>query len=199
MPGTPFIYQGDEIGMTNFMLHSVAESKDIETLTGWREAQKRGMSETDFLEIANRQGRDNARTPFQWEATHKGSFTDGSPWMPVNPNTSTINQQSQEHDPDSILNYVRNMISVRKRNPVLVFGAYEPLPISADQVFGFIRKSETEILLVLLNFSADNTILELPFSLASAQKVIGNYSVPSSTLLRPWEAIVYNLNINNVD
>jgi len=193
MPGTPFIYQGDEIGMTNLSLTSISESKDIETITGWREAKKKGFSEVDFLNIANRQGRDNARTPFQWDATPAGGFSEGLPWMTVNPNTARINQESQEHDPDSILNYVREMISARKRNPVLVFGVYEAVHLSAERVFGFLRKRETENLLVLLNFSSDNTILELPFSLVKAKKVIGNYSTTSHTTMRPWEAVVYNL------
>lgn len=198
MPGTPFIYQGDEIGMTNLTLTSVTESKDIETQTGWREAQKKGMPEDDFMTIANRQGRDNARTPFQWDATPTGGFSDSSPWMTVNPNTIAINQQSQEYDPDSILNYVRKMIAERKHNPALVFGSYQELDFSNEHVFGFLRKRSSEILLVLLNFSSDNTILELPFSLEAAQKVIGNYANPSPTMLRPWEAVVYNLNENDV-
>jgi oligo-1,6-glucosidase len=191
MRGTPFIYQGDELGMTNMVLNRVSDSKDIETINGWREAKKLGKSEEDFLKAANYAGRDNARTPVQWDDSPGAGFSSAAPWTPVNPNSSFINAKEQELRSSSILNYFRQMISLRKERKTLVYGDFECLP-SAEKLFCYLRSDENERLLVTLNFSD----VEMPFpesvNLLQATKLIGNYEDQASRL-RPWEACVFLL------
>ncbi len=189
MRGTPFIFQGDEIGMTNTKLNSVSESKDIETLNGWLEVQKRGVSERDFLNAANYSGRDNARTPMQWSSGREGGFTTGKGWMDVNPNTTLINVEAQIVDDQSILNYFRKMLALRKANPVLTYGSYQPIETGPDYVFTFTRQMEKEKVMIMLNFS-DHTV-KFPIEDAQIyQQLIGNYEDPDRSRLRPWEAII---------
>jgi len=189
MRGTPFIFQGDEIGMTNTNLNSVSESKDIETLNGWLQAQKRGVTENQFLKAANYSGRDNARTPMQWSAGRDGDFTSGNGWMDVNPNTTTVNVQAQILDDQSILTYFRKMVSLRKANPVLTYGSYRPIETGPESVFAFSRQMEKEKLLIMLNFS-DHTV-KFPIEDAQIyQRLIGNYEDLDRSRLRPWEAVI---------
>jgi len=193
MRGTPFIYQGDEIGMTNTTLRSVSESKDIETLNGWREAQQKGIDEQTFLKAANYAGRDNARTPMQWSKDVK-DYTKGTPWMPVNVNASTINVASQEGDPQSVLNYFRRMARVRKTHPVLSYGSYQSVDTSNESLFIFSRKNEQENLMVVLNFSDE--VVNFPDSLLlqNPTKIVGNYDGELTAVLQPWEALIMKIN-----
>ena len=194
MRGTPFIFQGDEIGMTNTKLNAVSESKDIETLNGWIEAKKRGVTEVEFLKAANYSGRDNARTPMQWGAGRKGGFTTGNGWMEVNPNTSNINVETQIVDDQSILNYFRKMVSLRKTNPVLTYGSYQPIETGPDYVFSFVRQMEKEKVMIMLNFS-DHTVkfpIEDPHI---SKQLIGNYGDNEKSALRPWEAVIFKSEI----
>ena len=157
MPGTPFVFMGDEIGMTNITLKSVSESQDIETKNGWLEAKKRNVEESEFLKVANYAGRDNARTPFQWTASAQAGFTTGRPWMQINPNQSFINVNSQQDAPDSILNYFRSVVKLRKEHQLLTYGKYKPIETEAHNLFIFFREDEQEKLLILLNFSNEVT------------------------------------------
>jgi oligo-1,6-glucosidase len=186
MRGTAFIFQGDEIGMTNTKLNSVADSKDIETQNGWREAQKKGMSESEFIRIANYSGRDNARTPMQWSQEHEAGFTEGSPWMPVNPNKDRINVATQESQADSILNYFRAMVSLRKAHPALTYGSYQPIETANDKIFTYIRESEKEKYQIVLNFSDESS--NFPFEM-KGDRLMWNYKNTSEGL-RPWEAVI---------
>jgi len=192
MRGTPFLFQGDELGMTNWRMNSVAESHDIETQNEWREAAKKGMTERDFLQRANYAGRDNARTPFQWSAAPQAGFTTGTPWMPVNQNHTHINQQQQEHDPHSVLAYARRAIAFRKANIALVYGHYQPLAHADEKVFAFTRTQGEEKWLVALNFSSHTS--NLPSEARQPRMVysLGNYPSAGVTL-RPWEAAVFRL------
>ncbi|MBL7873481.1 MAG: alpha-glucosidase [Cyclobacteriaceae bacterium] len=192
MRGTPFIFMGDEIGMTNISLKSVSESQDIETKTGWLEAKKIGIAERDFLKAANYAGRDNARTPFQWSGLQKAGFTVGTPWMKINPNHARINAGFQDYDPNSVLNYFRRMVKTRKAHPLLTYGSYKPLEGVVDNLFIFLREKGQEKLMILLNFSNDVTILPKEVSVQLNTLLIGNY--PDQHVqgeLRPWEACVY--------
>lgn len=193
MRGTPFVFQGDEIGMTNITLSSLNESKDIETLTGWREAEKRGLSEARFLEAANYSGRDNARTPMQWSSGVNAGFSSCTPWMKVNDNVRTINVDTQQPDSESVLNYFRRMTSLRKRNPALVFGKYLPLETAHEKLFVFHRIMDKEKLVVVLNFSAENLNFPPELSLRHAIRLAGNYDDMESAVIRPWEASIYRL------
>jgi oligo-1,6-glucosidase len=190
MRGTPFIFQGDEIGMTNTILKSVSESHDIETHNGWKEAQKRGLTESDFLKVVNYAGRDNARTPMQWNNKAHGGFTEGQPWMPVNLNTSAINVEDQSNKASSILYYFREMVKLRKQREVLSIGRYEPIEDSNEQLFAFWRTLEKEKMLVVLNFSDKVISFSIP---VGAKRLIGNYEIGKLSELRPWEAVVYSL------
>lgn len=190
MRGTPFIYMGDEIGMTNMVLNSVAESKDIETLTGWRVAQSQGVSETQFLQAANYAGRDNARTPMQWSDQQHGGFTTGSPWMPVNRNHSWLNVDDQTPKSTSILNYLRSLTTLRKANPVFSYGTYQPIE-TVDNLFAYYRHGFQEKMLIVLNFS--NEVINLPNEVRDLAKVkvMSNYMDDGGESLRPWEAILF--------
>ena len=190
MRGTPFIFQGDEIGMTNANLKSVSESRDIETQSGWKVAQEMGMSESDFLQRANQAGRDNARTPMQWNNKPNGGFSAGVPWMPVNPNTATINVEDQSNSAHSILYYFQSMVKLRKDNTVMQTGEYEPLTETPATVFAFWRKAGAEKMLVALNFSNTAVHFTLPHN---AKRMIGNYEAGKLHELRPWEAVVYRV------
>lgn len=192
MRGTPFIFQGDEIGMTNTILQSVAESKDIETQNGWREAQKNGISEQAFLKVANQAGRDNARTPMQWQPGITAGFTEGQPWMTVNPNANTINVAAQTGDPDSVLMYFRSMVKLRKANPVLTYGNYRPVETENEKIFVFFREMDQEKWLIALNFSDQTAKLPGEVFRAGVRKA-GNYEAADPADLRPWEAVVYKL------
>ena len=190
MRGTPFIFQGDEIGMTNFHLDHISESRDIETHAGWKEACEKGMSEEAFLRIANASGRDSARSPMQWDHSDQGGFTTGSPWMGVNMNKDEINVEKQESDPDSILNYFRRMISIRKTNGLLRSGTYEPVETGDSPLFIFHRTLEDEKWAIVLNFSSQEVML--PFDVTIAMElIISNYGISTGKEVRPWEAIIY--------
>ncbi len=192
MRGTPFIFQGDEIGMTNTTLSSINQSHDIETINGWREAQRRGITESEFLVAVNYSGRDNARTPMQWNNENHAGFTSRAPWMELNKNKDSINVASQEHDPHSIMNYFRAMTALRKSHKVLTYGVYLPIETNSEKIFLFFRESEKEKLLIVLNFSAEVIILPDHLIPENALPLVGNYSTsrPASQL-RPWEAVVY--------
>jgi oligo-1,6-glucosidase len=192
MRGTPFIFQGDEIGMTNTILSSINQSHDIETINGWREAQKRGITESEFLVAVNYSGRDNARTPMQWNNENHAGFTSGAPWIELNKNKDSINVASQEHDPHSIMNYFRAMTTLRKSHKVLTYGDYLPIETNSEKTFLFFREGEKEKLLIVLNFSSE--VINLPDHLIpeNALLLVGNYSTSLlASQLRPWEAVVY--------
>jgi oligo-1,6-glucosidase len=190
MRGTPFIYQGDELGMTNVIASSVSEAKDIETINGWQEAQKSGVTEREFLKAANYAGRDNARTPVQWSDSQNAGFSEGKTWMMVNPNYVKINADNQEHDPNSILNYFRKMILLRKEMKTLVYGDFKMIHASDDRLFQFIGKDEHKEILVILNFSNDTIAFATEVDISKAGKLIGNYK-EDSLKLRPWEASIF--------
>jgi oligo-1,6-glucosidase len=193
MRGTPFIFMGDEIGMTNTHLTSVSESQDIETQNGWREAQKRGVSELEFLKAANYAGRDNARTPMQWSSAMQADFTTGIPWMPVNPNHTSIHVAAQWNDSTSVLTYFRAMAQLRKKYPVLTYGSYQPFETGIDSLFLFFREWQQEKMLIVLNFS--DQVVNLPDQVIPflTRRLMGNYPEGKSLQeVQPWEARVYS-------
>lgn len=193
MRGTPFIFMGDEIGMTNMVLSSISESRDIETQTGWQEAQKRGLTEPQFLKIANYSGRDNARTPMQWDSGKEAGFTNAQPWMPVNPNYSRLNVQLQAGTSQSVLNYFRALTRMRKSHAVFAHGTYNPMDTRDENLFIYFREWQQEKMLIVLNFCNEVTILPKEVHAMLAKRLIGNYPERNSPELRPWEAGVYQL------
>ena len=195
--GTAYLYQGDEIGMTNVAFDSIDDYRDIETMNGYKEAKEKGQDLEEFVKIVHHQGRDNARTPIQWDESADAGFTTGEPWIKVNPNYPEINVARAEADADSILHYYRAMLAVRKEYKTLVYGEYTPIDGNHDKVFAYLREDEAGKYLVVLNFSEESTPFQLPESALGANKqIIGNYpekdSIDAATLqLRPFEARVY--------
>lgn len=191
--GTPFVYAGDEIGMKNLTLSAVAESKDIETRNGWREAQTRGISEADFLQVANYSGRDNARSPFQWSSQPHAGFTTGEPWMGVNPNFLSLNAAAQENDSQSVLNYFRRLVEFRKQHPVLAEGEYLPHVHEKEQVFAYTRQTPEEKLLVVMNFSNQPLTLDVSWLPETAVWQFGNEPMPNQNTWQPWQVAIYKV------
>lgn len=152
--GTVYIFQGDEIGMTNVAFPSIDDYNDIETLNNWKEAKNRGADMKSFLKIVHQQSRDNARTPMQWSSKKNAGFSNETPWIKVNPNYPEINVASQQNDPESILNYYREMIALRKQNEVLVYGDYECLDFENPFIYAYKRKDKDTEFLILHNFSS---------------------------------------------
>jgi len=191
--GTPFVYAGDEVGMTNLTLEHISESHDIETITGWQVARKRGVSESDFLRIANRCGRDSARSPFQWTAAPNAGFTTGNPWMMVNPNHRQINAGQQEQEPGSVLNYFRSAVQFRKKHPALREGDMHFVEFPQEQIIAFTRVLAEENLLVVLNFSNQPVTLETARLPSPAVWLFGNYPRATGAEWQPWQAAIFKI------
>ncbi len=187
--GTLNLYQGDEIGMTNAHFAHIDEFDDIELRNYFREhaANMDPEKQHAFLLDIQREARDHARTPFQWSAEPQAGFTSGSPWLKVNDNFPTINVAAQEEDPNSILNYVRQLLRFRKAHPLLVYGDYELLWPEHKQVYAYLRTDGAQRLRVLLNFSGKSQTLDA----RPGELLLSNYPATKSTLaisLKPWEA-----------
>lgn len=189
--GTPYIYQGDEIGMTNVSFSTFDDYRDIETKNVYRETLQNGGNLDALLKAVNTQGRDNARTPVQWDADLNAGFTVGSPWIKLNPGYATINVAKQENDPASILNFYRKMIAVRKQYSTLVYGEYEVIQEEHPAVFGYWRYDLENTFCVLINLSDQVQPFEL--ELSAFNVLINNYpdapeKVGNSWQLMPWQA-----------
>lgn len=189
MRGTVYVYQGDEIGMTNVAYPDISYYNDVETLGAWKEAKEKRKNMDDFLKIVHRQSRDNARTPMQWNATLNAGFSDSKPWLQVNENYKKINVEAQEKDANSILNFYRKMISFRKENNIMVYGDYECLNENDEHLYIYKRWNLTETFIVLLNFSDNHQhIPQENLHLKETTLLISNYTNNNTTTLQPWEA-----------
>lgn len=199
LQGTPYIYQGEEIGMTNVQFTSIDECRDIETLNMYRErVVEAGEAEERVLAAIRKKGRDNARTPMQWDGSPHAGFTQGEPWIAVNPNHRDINVQHALADPDSVLEYYRRLIALRRQHPVIVYGDYQLLLPDDEQIYAYLRRLGPDTMLVVLNVSAESTEFLWPTSdiQPDATLLLSNYPVetPASQgviTLRPYEARVY--------
>ncbi|EUB98459.1 Oligo-1,6-glucosidase [Rhizobium sp. CF080] len=193
MKGTPFIYQGEEIGMTNVPFTTIEQYRDIETLNMHRLHIEAGLSPEEFIKGANENGRDNARTPMQWSAAPYGGFSTGVPWIEVNPNYPTINAEVEMTNEKSIWNHYRKLIALRKAHEVIVYGTYQSWLDSHPDVFVYSRTLDKERLVVVANFKARAVTAELPGELQmSGEGLISNYepvnALGESLTLRPYEA-----------
>ena len=189
--GTPYVYQGDEIGMTNVTHPSIDLYDDVETRNAWKAAEAAGKDMDQFLKAVHWQSRDNARTPMQWDASMQAGFSTGKPWIPVNENHEQINVAAAENDPNSILHYYRKMIAYRKANPSLVYGHFEDLLPQHPYLFVYKRWDDKGTFLVVHNFRDENTNWEQKES--GYKMEIGNYATPSSQFLYSWESRIYRL------
>jgi oligo-1,6-glucosidase len=199
MKGTPYIYQGEEIGMTNVRFESINEYKDIETLNFYKEALNDGWTEQEALESIYAKGRDNARTPMQWDSSEHGGFTEGTPWIKVNPNYKNINAAQALKDPDSVFHYYRKLIELRKQHEIIVYGKYNLVLEDLPEVYAYTRSLVDQTLLVLCNFYDGTPEIEVPADIqgSSPEVLIGNYKdlQKSGTIkLRPYEAQVLLFN-----
>ena len=195
--GTPYIYQGEEIGMTNIRLNSIKDYNDIETLNVYKARRALGYSEQDVMNSIYAKSRDNGRTPMQWSKEKNSGFTEGKPWLAINDNYSYINVEDSINDENSILNYYKKLIKLRRENDVIRYGTFELILDNHKEVFAYIRKYKNIELLVICNFYSNNIEIELPneYSEYSYETLLTNYtdSAKFSNVisLRPYETIVY--------
>lgn len=201
LQGTPYVYQGEEIGMTNVAFPSIEDYRDIATLNMYHEAVTEwGIDPQVAMAAVHIRSRDNARTPVQWDAGPNAGFTTGQPWIKVNPNYTEINVAQAVADPDSVFHYYRRLIELRHTLPVVVHGVYDLLLSEHPQIYAFTRTYEGEKLLVVLNFSGEEPVFELPSEIpaTAGELVIANYPTEAHAdlrrfTLRPWEARVYRM------
>lgn len=189
--GTPYIYQGDEIGMTNISHPSINDYNDVESLNAWEAAKKNGANMKEFLKAIHWQSRDNARTPMQWTDKKNAGFTTGNPWIKLNKNYKEINVENSEKDKNSILNYYRQMISFRKKYPCLVYGSFKDLLPEHDKLFFYERIYNEEQFLIIHNFS--NSYTRWKNENSQYVKIKSNYKSSSQEEFSPWESRIYKL------
>ncbi|RSK26643.1 alpha-glucosidase [Bacillus sp. HMF5848] len=201
MQGTPYIYQGQELGMTNVQFGSIEEYRDVETHNLWKDlVVNKGADPEKIMGAIYYRGRDNARTPMQWNDSENAGFTTGTPWIQVNPNYSEINAEKAVKDENSIYNYYKALIKLRKQEPAIVHGSYELLLEDDEQIYAYTRTYNGEKLLVITNFSSETPTFTLPSHITFSTKevLISNYEVDAqediaNIELKPYEARVYKL------
>ena len=186
MQGTPYIYQGEELGMTNIQL-PIEQYRDVEIQNFYRKRMAEGYPEAEVLRSIYAKGRDNARTPMQWDDTPNAGFTAGTPWLPVNPNYTTVNAGAELADPDSVFAYYQKLIALRKQYPVFVDGDFTLLEEEHPHLFVYERALGAEQLLVVCNFGDEATPWTLPAGWENADTLIENLPAQPGTL-QPWEA-----------
>ena len=200
MKGTPFIYQGQEIGMTNVQFDKVEDYQDVQSTGLYYSKLEQGMSHEDIMEIIWATARGNSRTPMQWNDGVNSGFTTGTPWLAVNPNYQTINVEAQEEDPDSILNFYKRMINLRKSDDVFMYGAYDLLFEDHPEIYAYTRTLGEKSVLILCNLTKKETLVNLEsLSVSSEQLLLANVLVKeheslSKLELKPFEARIYSLN-----
>ncbi len=185
--GTPCIYQGSELGMTNVKYDSISEFRDVETLNFYEIFTQSGMSNEEFIELANTYGRDNARTPMQWNKNKNAGFSETTPWISVNPNFDRVNVELAESDENSILNFYKKLLALRKNNETLIYGEYHDISQEVSSIFLYTRTLNKEVYTIALNFS-DDTIKQ-SFK-KYGELVLCNYG-DEVERMRPWEARLY--------
>lgn len=200
LQGTPYIYQGEEFGMTNPHFTSISQYKDVESLNAYRELLEAGKPEAEVLAILDRKSRDNSRTPVQWDDSPHGGFTTGEPWIEVAANYPEVNAAAAVADPDSVFHHYRKLIGLRKSDPLVTTGRYELLDREHPSVYAYLRRGDGEALLVVNNFYADPVTWRIPAEVgewADTALVLGNYPGPEfgdgTVALRPYESVVLRL------
>jgi oligo-1,6-glucosidase len=194
MKGTPYIYQGEELGMTNYPFSQIDQFKDIESINAYKEIVGNQRLEHDQMMSCLRfKSRDNARTPMQWSNNKQGGFTTGKPWLPVNPNKDEVNAEVEVNNPNSVYHYYKKIIQLRKKHSIIVYGDYELLEERHEQLFVYRRCLENEHLLVLCNFSDEVIKYKMPMQLEQYDVIITNNQrkvLESEMELQPYEAFV---------
>jgi glycosidase len=229
LQGTPFVYQGDEIGMTNYPFESLAEVRDVDTIKNVRAARRAGHieSEAELMRVVRHRTRDNARTPMQWSAARNAGFTDGDPWIGVNPNCGEVNVESARADPDSVLNYYRRLVDLRAESDVLVHGDYDLLRPAHEEIWAYTRTldgvdgahadagdgaggaggaggadGEDDRVLVVLNFTDGTPRFDPPSAVADrpASLLVGNYADAAAVdRVRPFALRPYEARVYRLE
>ena len=202
LKGTPFVYQGEEIGMTNARFERIDQYRDLETLNHFEEQVAEGVSPEVFLAGANRNSRDHSRTPMQWSAADHGGFTTGTPWIEVNPNVREVNVEQDIGDPDSILAHYRRLIALRQEKDLVVFGHTKQIFADDPDIIAFERKHGSERLLVIANLTAQDQERGLPDDLVGPADCLICTHDPQSDIarwlsLRPYESLAWIIRGNN--
>lgn len=190
MKGTPYIYQGEEIGMTNPHFTDISQYKDVESLNYYEILLKEGKTKEEALHILSARSRDNSRTPMQWSDEKYAGFSEKAPWIAVSDNVGSINVQAQIEDSDSIWSYYKELITFRKNHQEISEGKIEFLEADMDEFFGYVRTYEKEKIVVLNNFSDKELTVPVSISLDDYKKVMGNYKESQKMVLQPFEVIV---------
>ena len=185
--GTPFLYQGEEIGMTNCPFPDISELRDVESLNLLHRAAESGRMDWAWRGVRSK-GRDNARTPMQWDASPNGGFTDGTPWIMVNPNTREINVAAAIRDPDSVLHYYRALLALRREQDVLRYGDFSLLLHEHPQVFAYARTFEGQQIRIYCNFTDRDA--PLPEAFCKEKVLLTNVNYEKTDVLLPYEAAV---------
>jgi oligo-1,6-glucosidase len=189
--GTPYVYQGQEIGMANYPFATVDDFRDVESVNHFATEMVAGEDPTAVLAVLRRMSRDNARTPVQWDASPAAGFTTGTPWLPVNPDHVEWNAAAQREDPGSVLAHYRRLIALRHENPVVALGDFAMLLPEHEDVYAFTRTLGREVLLVVCNLSrTPYALAELLPRAVGARPVLGNRIDSDPGVLGPWEARV---------
>jgi alpha-glucosidase len=197
MQGTPFIYQGQEIGMTNVHFPNIDDYDDVAVKNLYRTKKESGMTHREIMDLIWASARDNSRTPMQWSGKKNAGFTEGTPWMKVNPNYIDINVEKQIHDHQSVLSFYRQMIALKKQYAVFTYGTYDLLLEEDPQVYAYTRSLEGECVVVITNLTGKNALFQTDqFKLSSNHLLLNNYEVPThqekTTIpLQPYEARIY--------
>ncbi|RFB13445.1 alpha,alpha-phosphotrehalase [Bacillus sp. HNG] len=202
MQGTPYIYQGEEIGMTNPKFEDISEYRDVESLNMYNIKKEQGMSNEEIIEILKHKSRDNSRTPVQWDASEHAGFTSGTPWINVADNYKTINVENALEDKNSVFYHYQKLIKLRKEYDIITYGDYELLLDEDPQIFAYVRNGEKEKLLVVNNFYGKEATFEIPENIEienyTTDLLISNYGdsqtdISNGINLRPYESVVFHL------
>lgn len=197
MRGTPYCYYGDELGMTNIGFESIGQYKDIAAINGYKKVVNEGGDVNKYLSDLKASSRDNGRTPMQWNASENAGFSSGTPWLPLNENHKTINVESEEKNPNSVLNHFRKLTYLRRNNPVFVYGQYELIQKEHPSIYAYTRVWEGDKILVLLNFKDEPAQIGLKEASQINLKLIDNYDdvgIQANTIsLKPYQAVIFRL------
>jgi oligo-1,6-glucosidase len=195
LKGTPYVYQGEELGMTNTYFTEIGQYRDVEALNYHADAVSLGLEADAVLRSLSVKSRDNARTPMQWDDTSQAGFTSGLPWLTVNPNYVVINAVAAVADPGSVFHHYRELIALRHQNPAVVHGVFQLLLPEHEQVFAYTRTLEGTTLLVLANCSSSPVEVDsdaLP-NLTDALVLLGTHPGAEGLSLAPWESRIIQL------
>lgn len=197
MQGTPYVFQGDELGMTNCPFQTLKDLRDIESINAYHELTESGkIAPDEMMNYIRLRGRDNARTPMQWDDSANAGFTAGTPWIMVNPNYEQINAKAQMSDPDSVFSYYKKLIGLRRQERIMVYGSYELLEPESESLYVYTRTLDNEKLLVICNFTKESESYSVPDEFLEAKVLISNcgrLQAQKEIALKPYEALVLKL------